>query len=102
MPGRDWLFAIGPLDESEAPEFRNHLHTRLGESLQVDLIDHRTWFSGAWDVSSIRAVLPVLKAGLDAEAWPPDLRNIVLGFLSDMETWLEREYDSFPEPDGDS
>lgn len=98
MSEGDWLFAVGPIDAAGAREFRDRLRAQLGGSQEVHLIDHRVRFSGAWDVDSIEAVIPVLEAGLRAETLPVEVRHIAMGFLSDMRTWLEREYDPTLDP----
>jgi hypothetical protein len=93
MKERDWFFAVGPLNEAEAQRVEGQIQSQLGTSLDARLINHRLWFAEAWDPPTVEAVLPVLEAGLEAETWSVNTRNIVLGVVSGMRTWLEREHD---------
>lgn len=95
---RDWLFGIGPLDEPQAQALRDHIESSADNGLTVEMYDPRVWFSGAWDADSVRDVIPVLEAGIAADAIPAEIGNSAFGFLSDLRTWLEREYDSTRDP----
>lgn len=93
-----WLYDIGPLDEVGAEALRERIQGELDEGGSADLIDRRVWFGRALDVESVRGTIPVLAAGLADESIPIDTRHVAMGLLSDMQTWLDREYDQKRDP----
>ena len=91
---RYWFLQVGPLDEAAAAATAQRLREAAGASTSVELLDFRHWFARAMDDATARDALVVLQAGLDEASVPPDVRQSVQGLVSDMQTWLEREFSS--------
>lgn len=88
-----WFVSVGPLDDSAASALVDEMISRHGGRFEVELLNRRAWFARALDVSSVRDSLAVLRAGLLDESLSLEARQSVMGIVSDMETWLDREFD---------
>lgn len=92
MSERFWFLSVGPFDEGQIVGWVESLPAELHEAAQVELVDSRQWYARAMDVDTVRDALVALREGL-ATSRDDSVRLSVTGLVSDMETWLEREYD---------
>lgn len=92
---RYWMINVGPFDEDEAVQWAEGVRrTFTVDDLWIHLFRDNEWFSGAFDAATIRPAIAALKIALKGHELDDDDRQIVEGVLSDMQTWLERDYDS--------
>jgi hypothetical protein len=94
MSERDWFFGVGPLDSERALRLETQLQRELAP-LEVEVLDHRSWYARALDVDSVRAAIAVLRAGVGDTSLNAKVIQSALGLLSDLETWLDRECDAY-------
>lgn len=97
MSERFWFLSVRPFDEEHVVEWVERLSGSSHGSPEVELIDNRQWFARAMDADGVRAAVVALKEGIAGSGISEDIRWSVAGLVSDMETWLERDYDSRPD-----
>lgn len=94
MSKRFWFLSVGPFDEDQVVEWVEALRAGSQGSAEIELIDNRHWYARAMDVETVRDALVAIKEGIAGSGADA---SSVTGLVSDMETWLEREFDSRPE-----
>lgn len=94
MAERFWFVSVGPFDEGHVIEWVEGVADRCPGSPEVELIDHRQWYARAIDADTVRDALVALRVGIAGAGVANDVRSSVAGLVSDMETWLKREFDA--------
>lgn len=97
MAERFWFVNVGPFDEGHVIEWVDRMADSSPGSPEVELIDHRQWYARAIDADTVRDALVALRVGIAGAEVADNVRSSVAGLVSDMETWLKREFDADPD-----